>query len=175
MNSKNRVYFQSQEEARALGYRACKVCKPDAPPVEPETLFLAHYRSPLGTYFILSSKQGIVCIEPEEEAKKRIARWQHDGFQIKEGESEYNTRAALELDGYFAGRLSRFDLPLDLRGTPFQRRVWQRLQDIPYGETISYGDLACSLGQINAAKSVAFDGHITDLGLHDPLMTGAQL
>jgi len=154
MNPKNRVYFQSREEARAHGYRACKVCKPDAPPVEPETFFLTHYRSSLGTYTILSSKQGIVCIEPEEEAKNRIAQWQHDGVQIKEGRGEYNSKAASELDGYFAGKLSRFDLPLDLRGTPFQRQVWQLLQGIPYGETISYGDLAHSLGQDNAARAV---------------------
>jgi len=45
-------------------------------------------------------------------------------------------------------------LPLDLRGTPFQRQVWQLLQGIPYGETISYGDLAHSLGQDNAARAV---------------------
>ncbi len=153
-NPKNRVYFQSREEARAHGYRACKVCKPDAPSVEPETFFLTRYRSPLGTYVILSSKRGIVCIKPEEEAKNHIARCQHDNVQIKEEESEYNSRAASELDGYFAGRLSRFDLSLDLRGTPFQRQVWQLLQDIPYGETISYGRLALSLGQDNAARAV---------------------
>ncbi|MBI2328699.1 MAG: methylated-DNA--[protein]-cysteine S-methyltransferase [Chloroflexi bacterium] len=154
MNPKNRVYFQSREEAKAQGYRACKVCKPDSPPVEPESFFLTHYRSPLGSYAILSSKQGIVCVEPEEEAKNRSARWQHNGVQIREGESEYNSKTAAALDGYFAGRLSHFDLPLDLRGTPFQRQVWQRLQGIPYGETISYGDLAHSLGKGNAARAV---------------------
>ena len=154
MNPKNRVYFQSREEARANGYRACKVCKPDAPSSEPETFLLTRYRSFLGTYLILSSKQGIVCIEPEEEANNRIKRWQHDGVRIKEGGTEYNRRAASELDNYFAGRLSHFDLPLDLRGTPFQRQVWRLLLSIPYGETVSYGDLAHSLGQDNAARAV---------------------
>lgn len=154
MNPKNRVYFQSQEEARARGYCACKVCKPDTPPFDPETFFLTRYRSPLGIYVILSSKQGIVCIEPEEKAENRIVRWQRDGVQIKEGESEYNNRAVSELDSYFAGRLSRFDLPLDLHGTTFQREVWQLLQDVPYGETVSYGDLARSLGQDNASRAI---------------------
>ena len=154
MNPKNRVYFQSREEARTQGYRACKICKPDAPPVEPETFFLTYYRSPLGTYVILSSKQGIVCIEPQEEAENRIVRWQHSDIQIKEEESEYNRKAASELDDYFAGRLSRFGLPLVLRGTPFRRRVWQQLLDIPYGETISYSDLAHSIGQDKAARPV---------------------
>ena len=47
-----------------------------------------------------------------------------------------------QLEEYFAGRRQRFDLPLDLRGTPLQMRVWERLREIPYGETVSYGELA---------------------------------
>lgn len=154
MNPKNRVFFRSREEARAHGYRACKVCKPDALPVEPEIFCLTRYRSPLGIYIILSSKRGIICVEPEEEVKNRITRWQRDSIKIKEEDSEYNRRVASELDGYFAGSLSRFDIPLDLRGTPFQRRVWQLLQDIPYGETVSYGDVAHSLGRDKSARPV---------------------
>ena len=46
------------------------------------------------------------------------------------------------LDDYFAGRIPDFIPKLDLRGTPFRRRVWQALLDIPYGETVSYGELA---------------------------------
>jgi methylated-DNA-[protein]-cysteine S-methyltransferase len=47
-----------------------------------------------------------------------------------------------QLDEYFAGRRRSFDLPVDLAGSPFQRRVWEALRAIPYGETISYGELA---------------------------------
>jgi len=47
-----------------------------------------------------------------------------------------------QLDAYFRGELRAFDLELDLRGTPFEREVWRRLLDIPYGETESYGELA---------------------------------
>jgi methylated-DNA-[protein]-cysteine S-methyltransferase len=50
--------------------------------------------------------------------------------------------AAAQLAAYFAGRLSRFDLPLAPRGSPFETRVWAAMQRIPYGETRSYGDLA---------------------------------
>jgi len=150
----NLVYFQSREEARAHGYRACKVCKPDGHLIEPEILFLTRYKSPLGIYVILSSKQGIVSIETEEDAQTHIARLQHDGIQIRQGEDEYNKWAASELDDYFAGKLFRFTVPLDLRGTPFQHQVWQLLQNIPYGETVSYGELARSLGRANAARAV---------------------
>ncbi|SOE07161.1 methylated-DNA--[protein]-cysteine S-methyltransferase [Streptomyces sp. Ag109_G2-15] len=51
-----------------------------------------------------------------------------------------------QLDAYFAGRLTRFSLPLAPVGTPFQLRVWQALEDVPYGRTTSYGDLAARLG-----------------------------
>jgi methylated-DNA-[protein]-cysteine S-methyltransferase len=150
----NRVYFKSHEDARAHGYRACKICKPDSTPVEPETFYMTSCPTPLGKYAILTSPRGIVCMEPEEEIKRRLAKWQRDGIRIEEATSENAARAAAQLLEYFAGELETFDLPLDLRGTDFQVKVWQRLQEIPFGETVSYGELARSLGQDKAARPV---------------------
>jgi methylated-DNA-[protein]-cysteine S-methyltransferase len=62
--------------------------------------------------------------------------------------------AAEQLRSYFAGELREFDLPLDTRGTPFQRRVWAALRDIPYGSTISYAELAAAVGKPGAARAV---------------------
>lgn len=62
--------------------------------------------------------------------------------------------AVRQLDAYFAGDLKSFDLPLDLRGTPFQLKVWQALQEIPYGQTISYGELARRVGNPKASRAV---------------------
>jgi methylated-DNA-[protein]-cysteine S-methyltransferase len=59
-----------------------------------------------------------------------------------------------QLEEYFAGRRRRFDLPLAPEGTPFQQRVWRALLDVPYGETISYGELASRIGQRNASRAV---------------------
>jgi methylated-DNA-[protein]-cysteine S-methyltransferase len=59
-----------------------------------------------------------------------------------------------QLQEYFAGARTRFDLPLADSGTPFQREVWRALQDIPYGETISYGELARRLGRPAAIRAV---------------------
>jgi len=56
-------------------------------------------------------------------------------------------RAALELDQYFAGERTEFALPLALRGTPFQRAVWQAIAAVPYGATIAYRDLATAIGR----------------------------
>lgn len=59
-----------------------------------------------------------------------------------------------QLDAYFARELTEFDLPLNLAGTDFQRRVWEQLVRIPYGETRTYGELARDLGNPNASRAV---------------------
>jgi methylated-DNA-[protein]-cysteine S-methyltransferase len=62
--------------------------------------------------------------------------------------------ALRQLDAYFAGRLRQFDLPLAPSGTAFQQRVWQALCDIPYGETVSYGQLARQIERPAAVRAV---------------------
>ncbi len=62
--------------------------------------------------------------------------------------------AIRQLEAYFAGKLKEFDLPLALDGTDFQVLVWRNLQKIPYGETISYGQLAKRIGSPDAARAV---------------------
>ena len=61
---------------------------------------------------------------------------------------------AEQLDAYFAGSLTEFDVDLDLVGTEFQRRVWAALQTIPYGETRSYGEIAEQIGSPAASRAV---------------------
>ncbi|MBK9168153.1 MAG: methylated-DNA--[protein]-cysteine S-methyltransferase [Bryobacterales bacterium] len=62
--------------------------------------------------------------------------------------------ALRQLHAYFAGELHEFDLPLAPEGTPFQRRVWEALRAIPYGETRSYGDIAKAIGAPKASRAV---------------------
>ena len=59
-----------------------------------------------------------------------------------------------QLDEYFAGRATAFDIPLSTAGTEFQCRVWAALREIPHGETISYGELASRLGMPGASRAV---------------------
>lgn len=59
-----------------------------------------------------------------------------------------------QLAAYFAGDLTVFDVPLAVRGTEFQRRVWAALREIPYGATRSYGELAAAIGQPSAVRAV---------------------
>lgn len=73
-------------------------------------------------------------------------RWQRTEEPFRE--------AIAQLDAYFEGRLRRFDLALAPEGTPFQREVWSALTDIPYGETVSYSELARRLGRPAASRAV---------------------
>lgn len=76
--------------------------------------------------------------------------------------------AAEQLDAYFAGELTAFDLPLAPRGSEFQQRVWAALQEIPYGETESYGDLAERIGSPGAARAVGLANGKNPIGIVIP-------
>lgn len=68
--------------------------------------------------------------------------------------------AVAQLEAYFAGELTEFELDLDLVGTAFQRRVWAALQTIPYGDTRSYGEIAEQIGSPTAFRAVGLaNGH----------------
>jgi len=68
--------------------------------------------------------------------------------------AEHLGETVRQLRAYFAGELEAFDLPLAPQGTPFQLAVWKRLCEIPYGETICYGELARRVGNPNASRAV---------------------
>jgi len=67
---------------------------------------------------------------------------------------ELHQRAHAQLDGYFAGEMRSFDLPLQLEGTEFQRKVWQQIADIPYGQVCTYGQVAARLGGSGLSRAV---------------------
>jgi methylated-DNA-[protein]-cysteine S-methyltransferase len=76
--------------------------------------------------------------------------------------------ARAQLDEYFAGVRTRFDLPLAPQGTPFQRAVWDQLLRIPFGETRTYGDLARALGKPGASRAVGGANHENPLSIVIP-------
>ncbi|MFE5814353.1 methylated-DNA--[protein]-cysteine S-methyltransferase [Streptomyces sp. NPDC056479] len=73
-----------------------------------------------------------------------------------------------QLKAYFAGELKEFTLELSLGGTPFQRRVWEQLRKIPYGETRSYGQLADALGNSGASRAVGLANGKNPIGIIVP-------
>jgi methylated-DNA-[protein]-cysteine S-methyltransferase len=90
--------------------------------------------SPIGPLGVVASDEGI----------RNVLFHAHDVRD--EGSSALLGSAVGQLDAYFAGQLTEFDLPLELQGTEFQRRCWLALATIPYGQTVSYGEQARRLG-----------------------------
>jgi methylated-DNA-[protein]-cysteine S-methyltransferase len=78
---------------------------------------------------------------------------ERDGYTLAD-DPQRTARAREQLQAYARGELRAFDLPLAPAGTAWQRAVWQALTEIPYGETISYGELAALLGRPQAARAV---------------------
>jgi len=76
--------------------------------------------------------------------------------------------ATRQLAEYFQGRRRSFDLPLEVRGTPFQQRVWKALRRIPYGETRSYGEIARQVGSPRAARAVGMANHANPVAIVIP-------
>lgn len=73
-----------------------------------------------------------------------------------------------QLEAYFAGELTEFDVSLRLEGTPFQQRVWSTLLEIPYGETWSYGAVARRLGRPTASRAVGMANGRNPIGIIVP-------
>ena len=77
-------------------------------------------------------------------------------------------QAQRQLEEYFAGQRTAFDLPLRPQGTAFQRSVWQALQAIPYGETRTYGQIAAAVGRPKASRAVGGACHCNPIGIIIP-------
>ena len=76
--------------------------------------------------------------------------------------------AARQLAAYFNGTLCNFTLPLEPQGTPFQQKVWQALQAIPYGKTAAYSDIARAIGNPRAMRAVGMANHRNPLAILIP-------
>lgn len=108
---------------------------------------------------ILGSYSGRLCLldyryrKQRELIDRRIKRGVHASFQENDDALLSSTRQQIE--EYLEGRRRIFDIPLLLIGTPFQKKVWTALMEIPYGRTISYLELACAVGHEKAVRAVA--------------------
>jgi methylated-DNA-[protein]-cysteine S-methyltransferase len=114
-----------------------------------ERMKYCYAASPIGSLLIAGDEEAIHLIGFPKNGKpqKPEAGW----TQSMSGPLAETVR---QLREYFAGYRKDFDLPLALGGTDFQRKVWRKLQEIPYGETISYGELAKRVGNPKASRAV---------------------
>lgn len=104
--------------------------------------------TPVGLLRLVASDRALVAILWEDEDGARF-----DGAMPADGHPVLD-EAERQLNDYFAGRRTAFDLPLEPEGTPFQKKVWTALTRIPFGRTASYRDIAVSIGDPNACRAV---------------------
>ncbi len=109
-----------------------------------ENIFSAVYPSPLGN----------LQIRGDENAIHSILFDKNGGEENISIESALLSQCKLQLDEFFEGKRKKFELPLSPAGTEFQRSVWNALQNIPFGKTISYLELAIGLGDEKSVRAV---------------------
>lgn len=105
---------------------------------------LLFYDSPIGRLGLMGEGDELIS----------LALPYHPVSMIAERETPVLREAKRQLAAYFFGKLRQFDLPLHLEGTPFRLKVWEQLRQIPYGQVISYGELARRVGQPGASRAV---------------------
>ena len=113
-----------------------------------ETIWFDDIATPIGRLRLVADVQGLreVWFETGKSKRSAAPHWQHDPERLH--------FARHQLDDYFAGQRQSFDLPLHPIGTTFQLQVWQALEAIPYGTTVSYAEIARRIGQPQAVRAV---------------------
>jgi methylated-DNA-[protein]-cysteine S-methyltransferase len=114
--------------------------------------------SPVGTLTLVASDEGLSAVLWEDDRPGRVrlgpVHRLESGRAGAEGAQAMLAVAERQLREYFGGERTRFTLPLDVTGTPFQRQVWEALRSIPYGETRSYAQIAEQIGSPRAVRAV---------------------
>ena len=111
-------------------------------------MFYTTYESPVGQLLLVGDGNHLhqVHFEHGKHAAKPAPEWKESRQPFEE--------VIRQLKAYFRGELEDFEIPLSMEGTGFQRSVWEELRRIPYGETISYGQLAERIGKPKAIRAV---------------------
>jgi methylated-DNA-[protein]-cysteine S-methyltransferase len=117
----------------------------------------AEFETPIGSMLCATTGRGLAYVRLPRAGGRGFAGWLRrfaPGAEVRTGFAP-NRAAVQQILEYLDGKRSAFELALDLRGTDFQRRVWEQLLAIPYGETRSYGEIARALDlPLRAARAV---------------------
>ena len=147
--------FESESGFRAAFARAFGTAPSEA--ATGEAVALDWIASPVGPLVAGATDEGICLLEFSDrrmlEAQLATLR-RRLGVPLVPGRHRWLDALRVQLGEYFAGERHCFDLPLVIRGTPFQEQVWRTLLTIPYGETWSYRDVATRIGQSGATRAV---------------------
>jgi len=121
-----------------------------------EIVYTAEFETSIGSMLCASSEQGLAYVRLPRAGGRGFAGWlrrQAPGAEVRMGFAP-NKAAIQQLLEYLDGKRSEFELPLDLRGTDFQRRVWDALLAIPHGQTRTYAEVARAIREPAAVRAV---------------------
>ena len=110
--------------------------------------------SPIGDLNVASTSKGICMLEFDNQQRIDRAFKEFSSEIINEANEHINVLSK-QLTEYFNTTRQSFDIPLDMHGTPFQKKVWQALLEIPYGSTRTYKDQSIAVGDLKAIRAVA--------------------
>lgn len=110
--------------------------------------------TPLGTVWVVASARGVHRVIFGEDGERAWARVRAAHPEMERREDGLAAQALAQILEYLRGTRRDFTVPLDPEGTPFQRRVWMETARIPYGQTITYRELARRIGRPGAARAV---------------------
>jgi O-6-methylguanine DNA methyltransferase len=119
-------------------------------------VYCTSFDSKIGLIYLATSDKGVCKISLPRQTKKDFLRWLNENFDDSEvvDNKSRNKDIIDQLGRYFNGRLAKFNCPIDLRGTPFQIRVWKEISRISYGTTISYKQLAKRIGTSRGYQAI---------------------
>ncbi|MBR5269054.1 MAG: methylated-DNA--[Anaerotignum sp.] len=117
--------------------------------------------------FFYETPVGKLCVGEEDGVIVRTT-WSKIPTEYILEETELILQCKMQLDEYFRGERKTFDLPLAPKGTDFQKKVWNALKEIPYGETRTYGEIAAAVGNPKAARAVGMANNKNPIGIIIP-------
>ncbi len=126
-----------------------------------KTFFYTTLKTPIKPLLIISSEKGLVkimFIDTKGNLPLRSLEKEYSGIPFTESKLK-NKSVSNQLNEYFSGTRKKFTLPLDIRGTSFQKQVWRTVIQVPYGQTCSYGEIARKIGNAGAARAVGMANH----------------
>lgn len=123
--------------------------------------YTLHIQTEIGPILLAEENNMLTEITLAEKDRKTFQA----GLQSesKEEETPVLAKAKRQLTEYLAGTRETFDVPISMRGTSFQKKVWEQLLQIPYGETATYGEIAARIGNPKACRAVGMANH------HNPI------
>jgi methylated-DNA-[protein]-cysteine S-methyltransferase len=114
------------------------------------SLAYKYVASPVGKLKLVASETGLIAILWENDNPRRVPL----ADLVEDTNQGILVETERQLNEYFAGKRDEFEIPLDMRGTAFQKDVWRALQAIPFGKTRSYGEIAKQVGRPTSSRAV---------------------